>query len=343
MRVVAALPLVLALAFSSQGCARDTDVELPARRVEPVVTAKPAFAFAPLVELDARERSFPMSADRFLERATLKWVDRRCRIMATVATGRIANRKAAEGVPRLRADRLGGVRAPYRRRQLDRGCRRPEGRGYATSDLTRPYQAARAVGLRRDAGFYLDLLTDSYDGDPRFTDVEGRRHLRASAYYATRPVVVGSRHGVRIVYLFLYAREERMTAGGSSLYSHEGDWERIDVIAVRGRAARTWLPLWLETGRGAAHRTPWGDLRVDDGETAAHPVLSSARANHALTPSVVPCADCVLWSTWRRLSSLQSQPWVRFAGGWGLAFQTAVRSGPLRPSVGGPPAISAER
>ncbi|HEX2160655.1 MAG TPA: hypothetical protein VHF88_02430, partial [Thermoleophilaceae bacterium] len=318
-------------------------------RPEAFATARPARAFAPLVQLHSDERSFPISASRFLQRATVKWKDGHCIGLINVATGRIASRKTP-GAARVRPSRLGRAARPYRHRAFDRKCERRRPPVYSAIDLTRPFhRGRRAAGLPRDSGFYLDLLSDSYDGDPRFARRgEQRLLVGASAYYERRRAVVEGRPGIRLAYWLLYGSSRLPRVRGEPIGQHEGDWERIDVLARPGSRRHRWLPRAVRFHVGDRHRTlPWRDVL----RQRSHPVVFAALGSHRPYPhagryelsarvagrrarlldETAACARCPQWETWKRLGPVRRQPWYGFGGGWGLAFRHHDTSGPLGP------------
>jgi hypothetical protein len=327
---------------------------------KPVATRRPALAFAPLVRFHSRESAFPMDAERFIQRSSLKWKDGPCLVLDDVATGSVAERKTPGRVPRVRSSRLGAPGA-YERRVLDARCRRPRGPAYSTTDYTRPYDlGVGRAPLAADQGFYLDRLSDSRDGDPRFRR-EGGELLLAGvpAYHHREFFGIHGGPGLRITYWFLYPHTESFDARGEDIAGHEGGWERVDVVAVpEGRGGNRWTPvaLVLYQHRFEPWTVPWRDVELapagpGDGP-ATHPVVFASRASHIphASPGVrrrgldfdgarrvavdraEACGRCVRWRTWERLSPLRSQPWRGFGGGWGFAFRNDGQSGPLGPT-----------
>lgn len=337
------------------------DDDDPSLGLDAVVTRRPQEALAPLVHHHPDEPALPISVDRFLERATLKWRDGNCPGLVDVATGRIADRKTGGDVPRLDPRRMGGD-PPYRQRAAGRDCEDGGGAVYSTTDGTHPFaRRGRAAGLALGSGFYLDLLSDSYDGDPRVERRGGRRLVADATAYHDRAVAGGDdRPAVRFSYWMLYPHTELTDADGERLASHEGDWRRLDVIAIRGRRANQWLPRSVRyLGRDKMQAVQWrdaprsrDDLTRGDGPGATHPIAYSTHAGHALHPRpgahrsrlelgdgrtvtvvdrAVRCERCVSWPTWERLEPLAAQPWRDFGGGWGAAFRDLTNSGPPGP------------
>jgi hypothetical protein len=359
--VVAAVVCLLS-ALAVGGCIGTSDESPRADPVEPIATTRPAATFAPLIRLHPDESAFPISVDRFVERSSLKWKNGAdCIALDDVATGRIADRKTVLPVPRLDPARLGGARAPYRRRP-DRSCGQRDGLLYRSTELTRPYdEGRRSAGLEADEGFYLDLLSDSHDGDP-VAGGDGRPAPGdVPVYYEREMVRVHGRSGLRITYWLLYAHSDSRDAKGLSVLSHEGDWERVDVLLER-RGERRWIPVEIAFGSPEARlRTvPWRELE----RSGSHPVVFSARDSHtsyaragehrrrvpagrrgggrgrgaAVLDETATCDDCASWRTWALLAPVRAQPWYGFGGGWGLAFEKDAMSGPLGPRpASGPP------
>lgn len=350
----AAAAVAVAAAIMAAGCG-DSGKAADNPPIVAVPTDRPADAFAPLVRFHEGEENFPIDAERFIQRSSLKWRDGACVGLHNVATGRIADRKTAEPVPRTDSARLGGQgKPPYRMRQLDRDCERRVGRAYATTDLTRPYDDGRrrAPGLPRDRGFYLDLLTDSFDGDPSFAERDGRRELAgATAYYEVTPMTVDGFRGLRIDYWMLFGHTVAHGTRDERPVSHEGDWQRVAVL-MRLVGERSWRPVRLELTEqpsGRARTVRWRDVE----RSGNHPVIYSALESHAMharpgehtrrvpmegqtvtvRDDATSCDDCVSWRTWDSLDDVDEEPWYGFGGGWGFAYKASDTSGPRGPGA----------
>ena len=191
------------------------------------------------------------------------------------------------------------------------------------------------------------MLTASRDGDPRFERRAGERILvDAPAYYEVAPVRAGRRGGLRITYWLLYGGDDSGVVGDQIVEYHEGDWEAVEVVVRRTARHGWWMPVSLRH-RPGTRPAAWRDVE----RSASHPVVYSARGSH--TPYGRPgeharpvkvdgrarwiielteaCEDCAQWRTWTSLEPVADQPWHGFAGGWGLAWRTALMSGPLGP------------
>lgn len=334
-------------AIAVSGCGEAANVD----PVKAIVTDDPAATFAPLVRLHPDETAFPIDVRRFVERSSLKWSGSACVGRANVATGRIAKRKTPGRVPHLKLARLGGEPRPYVFKSLDANCR-PR-RQYRSTEVTRPYDPhPRPPGLPRGEGFYLDLLSDSLDGDPPLHHSEGKPVLGdVPAYYQLSRHQRRGRVAMRIRYWLLFASERAVDAKGVEVVSHEGDWQQVEVLLGQ-RGDRRWRPLSIAlVGDNSVQRLPWSHLE----RTGSHPVLYSARERHELYAETgrvahrvrvggrvgttfdetATCGDCLSWPTWRQLRPLREEPWYGFGGGWGLSYEADVSSGPLGPIPAG--------
>jgi hypothetical protein len=329
----------------------------PERVTRPVATTDPLRTFAPLVHLQSREDSLPLSATRFLRHSTLEWSGGDCPSEVNVAAGPVSRRITREGAPPLDVDRLGNPPA-YSYRPRHANCRDARGRTFKTTQLTRPYDDGhRAVGLDGDEGFNLDVLLAAYPGQRTVVRRRGQSVLKGvPAYGEGRRTQVDGRQGLRLSYWLLFAHTESLMANGDRVSSLEGGWERTDVL-VQPTGSGRYLPIALVTHRdGRAVQVPWADLKVarSAGErSATHPELYAARASHALytrpgrhqrrsrssyngnletaVDSAVSCADCPRWQIWRTLRRVDAEPWYGYGGGWGMRGGTPENSGRLGP------------
>jgi hypothetical protein len=342
--IVGALAACAVCVFASSGCGDASS----GAAVEAVVTDDPAATFAPLVSLHPDETSFPIAADRFIERSSVKWSGSTCVGRANVATGAIAKRKTPGRVPPTDMSRLGGHPQPYVFESLRKNCK-PRPRLYRSSELTRPYDSGRrAAGLPREEGFYLDLLSDSKDGDPPLVRRGSERVLGSVPAYYEVETADGRRHpGLRVTYWLLYGYGKALGPQGGELVGHEGDWQRLQVLLSR-RGPRRWKPVSITLVNGGTARTlPWAELE----RSGSHPVVYSARESHALYPDdgrhqrrvavsdgtaiaydeTETCDDCLIWRTWRQSRPVRRESWYGFGGGWGFSDISDASSGPLGP------------
>jgi hypothetical protein len=356
MHRVAATALVASMALTA-GCGSEggggagltaTPVPSPPRVV---TTANPAVTFAPLVHVHARETRFPTSASRFVERSGLAWGGGDCPD-DTVAMGRIAARTRPHVAPPVMQRRLGHAPA-YRHGRFDPRCRE-RGPTYASTQRTRPYDDARPAALPRDEGFFLDLLTAAYGGDRRLEGGGSPRPLTGvPAYFEREPATVDGRPGLRIAYWLLFAHDESLDRKGEQVSSHEGDWERVDVLLARTAGRDRYLPRSVGYRRDVA--VPWPDVEVVAAGPGArtHPVVYAARGSHTPYPrpgrherrvggyngrqvvaldAASACQRCPVWRTWDLLRSARREPWYGYAGAWGARYDNGDTSGSLGPT-----------
>ncbi len=297
----------------------------------------------------------PTSARWFLARSTLKWVSGRC-LMASVAVGRVATVKASDDVPRLEYSRLGGHPAPYRRHAVGGStCDRRLATTYSTLQRTRPYDTlGRPRGLKPDQGFYLDILSAASGGSGRSEHRNGQSFIRGvPSYYERRNTTVKGKPGLKLSYWLLFAHSEIPGPKGLPVSSHEGDWERVDVLLQKGARAEQYRPVAVEYHRAGTAKqiVPWADVEGAGTPMATHPVVYAGRGGHTPYPSrgqhrirgfsygrrtvtteeSNACADCPQWRTWQNLRSVRAEPWYGFGGGWGLRWERDETSGPLGP------------
>jgi hypothetical protein len=345
VRVGAALAAVVAVGATSCGGAGD-----PAALGDPVATSDPASAFAPLVALHPREEDHPMSAGFFLDHATLEWAGGACALEVNLAAGRVAQRVTGEGAPRLDPRRLGDEHG-YRHRPRRDDCSSRRAAVFATTQNSRPFATGRRpAGMTGDEGFYLDLLLEAYGGQRRELGRAGAAGRGVPAYFEQSPAEVEGEPGIRISYWLLFGRDDAVDGAGDRVAAHEGDWERVDVLAQRDGPGR-YRPAGVRLGPRAPV-VPWGDVELIG---RARPILYAARGSHSLhtgagrfrrrarssyegeEPRTVvdvtaTCRDCPRWRTWQRLRPVREQPWYGYGGGWGVIGDNAQGSGPGGPS-----------
>lgn len=296
-----------------------------------IAVEDPSKAFAPVVLLDPDERWRPMGADWFLDRAALWFAEDHACEDRKVAVGRQLKAQRNPVVDWLFVDGLGGKPYPYDRYPLDEKCDFDLGRRFYANELTRPGDPGpRVDGIAAGEGFYLDLMDWAREGPRSVEDVP--------AYVEHRPFERDGTDGLRITYWLLFGMNEPLDRQGDPVAdeTHEGDWERIDVL-VEARDGGEYLPVGVQTfDSGRPVETSWEDLQRVDGPDAAgetHPVLAARRGSHELSPlsSSRSCSGCPRWTTWRGLQHARKQLWYGFGGAWGELGVGAAPSGPLGP------------
>lgn len=351
------MPLLLAgLCLSlAAGCGDDGDegasAAPPLRGA--IKTDDPAHTFAPIVYQHPDERYLPLSAKAFVMASTLYFgEDLGC------PEHRVA--KGERELPRLTEEPTYSVR-PFE----GADCRRRSERAYGAEEVTRPHEntPARVQGLRPEEGFYLDLDDSQRGGAPASTlAVQSELH-GAAAWYEKHPERVAGGPGMRVTHWLVYGMHAPRRADGRPLatMTHEGDWERIDVL-LRGQGRR-WKPFAVVTydPRGRPTETPWTELRreaarypsSDFDRGRVHPVLFGALGTHTFRvrpgnrterevdligrPSRIrdvsrgPCRACPRMETALPGFSLDSQYWYGFGGAWGERGLTTLMTGPLGP------------
>lgn len=330
-RPLGGLLLLSALvAFLLASCGDSSDAGQDADRA--VKTANPAAAFAPLVELADRERSYPVSADYFLRSSGLEFVGNLCPgIELDIAAGPISRPLVGQPVPLLKPRKLAHDPA-YRSRAVGTDCKYRSD-SYTTTQRTRPFDRDdRPAGLNVDEGFNLDILTEQQPG---------KRRLGGDGSFVGVPIYVhqndewvDGRSGVRLSYWMLFGRGQRRDPETGKRIQHEGDWERVDVLLVREgkRKAQRYEPVAAEYRiDGRLQASSWDELETD--ATGNHPLAYLAAASHTPYPHAAdPDAKRLPWRTWRRVRDVTREPWYGYGGGWGAFGFTDVATGPLGPS-----------
>lgn len=297
----------------------------------PTVRASdPAATFAPLVRLHPRETSFPMSARHFLSKAGLEWTGGPCWKEMDVSASASSSDASATPIPKLVPRRLG--RSPaYEVRPRRKNCVDLRPQTFTATMRTRPFDREdRPAGLHLDEGFGLDILTDAQPGKRRL-DADGTL-AGVPVYYVIERMAVDGRPGLRLSYWMLYGRGERRDAAqGGEVVSHEGDWERVDVVVARAGGRHGYVPESVRYHSHAGVReVPWEEA-VRAGPGSTHPIVDVTPEFHTPRPAG-RCDDCTDWLTWRRLRDARREPWYGYGGAWGAAWRTDATSGPLGPS-----------
>lgn len=288
-----------------------------------VEAAMPEVSFAPLVLLDPDERYRPMSAEWFIERSVLWFAEDQGCADRKVAVGRTLPEQRTEASNWIGHSLIGsGGGWSYYRSPHDARCEQNhELRAYADQHV-RPHDSEnRPPGIRSGEGFYLDLV-DSQRGGPK--------DLGRVATYVER--IDGEPETLRLAYWMLFGMHAPPGRPGET---HEGDWERLDVLLRREGNSR-YKPLALLLGaidhEGAPAtpaRVPWSKVRSVNG---AHPLLVAERGSHTLTPARSRgCLGCERWRTWNRLEPVRKRDWHGFGGAWGGVGRTGATTGPLGP------------
>lgn len=324
-RLGLAVACTVALGASSAGCSSSGTPGA-------LATDDPARAFAPAVMLDSREPWRPMGAQWFIDRSALWFAeDYICRDRR-IAVGRELERRRRGGPGRIVARALGsGPR--YAIHALDEKCAREPRRRYEPSERTRPRERSdRPDDLGTGEGFYLDLVDSARSGPPSPTDVPAYFEVSRSSSDGDRRIA--------ITYWMLYGMSEPADASDDAIEipitDHEGDWERLEIIATEDGGS--YAPEALRVYKSGRRRDiPWDRLRRMTGShpgSATHPVVLAKRGTHELTPaprSRSDCRGCTTWATWRRLQPAASQPWYGFGGAWGEQGPTPESTGALGP------------
>jgi len=288
-----------------------------------VTTADPPRTFAPVVELAPGERSRPLSVDWFLDRSALWFAEDRGCADRKVAVGRALTAQRNLRVNWLYPNGIGAGASYWRAAYGDR-CRPDSAVEVDAAQHTRPFDPRdRPAGLRPGQGFYLDLM-DWARGGPRTAGAP------AAPVYAERRENAGGSDRTVVSYWMLFGLDA--PEGGPA---REGDWERVDVILERA-GDDAYEPVGVAFhDRGRRREVAWDALEhvsaPGEGE-ATHPLLSSARGSHTLSPAGADgCPRCPSWPTWRAVRAAEIQPWYGFGGAWGELGSSGATSGPLGP------------
>jgi len=310
------------------------DVEEPV--LPPAELERLASRYAPLVWIHRGEDFGPSDPAEFLERSSLYW-------RRLFRDRRLATAGAVD------PDRLGRGCV-----ELEEGCYRED--EFLAIHLTRPHHKSpdRAPGLSLDRGFYLDPPDAARAG-------EVGEDPDAPIFYEARRTASG---GIRLTYWFFFgfSRPFKPFLGGNlaSFFSHEGDWENVDVV-LRPDQSPSGVFFF---GHGHPRLTVWEDVcklvdgREDCSSSApGRPIVFSARLSHASYPSAEegrgPASRVCARLFGREICSydlrsrgfrwdplddpdglldVRAEPWYGFGGAWGKAGRLADTTGPLGPS-----------
>jgi hypothetical protein len=312
----------------------DGFVEAADENVDPLV-----LQFAPVVWLHRREAYGPTSTAEFLSRSELTW--------------RTESRFSRD-VDLARRGAIDPARLGFACASAPIGCYRFD--QYLATDFTRPHdrRPERAPGLNDEEGFYIDPDDAARKG-------EAGIEPKAPMYYE----ITRRETRTRITYWFFYGFSVPYKPAGpfnlARLFSHEGDWENVDVVLD---AEGTPLSV-AYYGHGHPRPIPWEDVCkvVEDGEDCdsaepGRPVVYSARHSHASYPTAAeghnestkvcannrfhrPCSYDLrekgfVWDPLAAggmgLRDARAEPWYGFGGAWGSAGLQGDTTGPLGPS-----------
>lgn len=346
-QIALATLLVLLAVGVVGGCGggEETTLEVPLAESEEFVSADDVnvdplvLQFAPVVWIHSREAYGPTSVARFLKRSELTW-----RTASRFSRDPDLARRGEVAAARL-GDRCAGVGG---------GCYAHG--AYLATDFTRPHDVrpARAPKLSEGDGFYLDPDNGARKG-------EVGAEPRAPIYYEI------SRHpqSTRITYWFFYGFSVPYKPAGplnlARFFSHEGDWENIDVVLEADGSPRN----VSYYGHGHPRPIAWAEAcKLDaDGEEdcgsaePGRPIVFSARHSHASYPNEADGKSRETAVCHRKLRKLcsydmrnrgfvwdplspaagglrdaRAEPWYGFGGAWGSAGLKADTTGPLGPS-----------
>jgi hypothetical protein len=361
-RVACLVGVVLACCFggAAAGCGSDSS----GSSAEGVQTRNPEATFAPLVQLDPKERWLPMAADWFLNRAIFGFADDQGCADRPIAVGHELDELWTPAVDYLGQPGIGtaaGTKAYFRTpyapatpkhdtAAFGTPCPYREGYRIFANQQTRPYEKKdRTPGVRLTEGYYVDLVDRARGGErPRGAGGEGPKEIGAPVYVERRAEEVDGEPGLRLTYWLLYGMNEPLDSTGNPLAqsTHEGDWERVEVLLQEGGGDDEWVPVSVRLldADGGRRDVRWATVRRataagassagSSSATATHPVLTATRGDHALSPAPRrgrDCAACPQWPTWSSLAPARKQPWYGFGGAWGQPGKTSETTGPLGP------------
>ncbi|MCP3854039.1 MAG: hypothetical protein GY698_04785 [Actinomycetia bacterium] len=316
-----------------------------------------AECFAPELRFHPDEAYFPMDPHVFVSGSELWWAsDSLC------ADKLIAGYPTPVGLATLRYQAFERTSSSLK---FWSDCNPIEDRPYSTDEYTRPFSAepgnraerrARRVDaatpLATNEGFYLKwngVVTGDWNDwviNTALNGVVSGGEVVAPVFASELPAPTDVPGGRMLAYQFFYGYDPK--ASVDAAFSHEGDWERVDVVLDSQDE-----PVRVQYhGHGCdATNVDWADVgRV--GET--HPVVYVAEGAHASYPtpreSGTPLCDgvkglfdvaeyvegvSVVWRTWGGVVDPASQCWYQFGGAWGATAGGLFRSDRTGPA--GPP------
>ena len=331
------------------GCGSDSS----GSSADGIETRNPEATFAPLVRLDPDERWPPMAADTFLDNSIFGFAEDQGCADRPIAVGHDLEELWTPVIDWLGVAGLGNgagtdgyFRTPFapaspKHDPVTSGtpCPFREGYRYFANQQTRPHEKKdRVEGLRLTEGYYLDLVNRARAGvEPPLGSDEKSDRIAAPAYVERREQDVDGEPGLRLSYWLLYGMNQPLDPQGDAIdaRTHEGDWERVDVLLQAGDGDDEWTPVAVRLlGADGSHRdVPWASVKRT-AAGASHPVLTAVRGDHALSPAPRrgdDCAACPQWSTWTDLAPARKQPWYGFGGAWGEPGTSSPTTGPLGP------------
>jgi hypothetical protein len=332
-KLAAALPaLTLCGLVMLAGCGNDRKGEIQAK--------DPERSFAPLVGLSPKEEWLPISADWFLDRSVLAFAQHpRCGDRK-IAAGRALKSQRTVVVDWLLPAGMGKGPYYYKREQYGPRCNIRHPLTYEANQQTRPHDTTdRVRALSPQVGFYLDLMDWARKGPARRAH-DDPATVAAPAYVERHSEEVDGQPGLRLTYWMLYgANAPRGQRGPIERLTHEGDWERLDVLLQEGDGDDRYVPRTVRLHTPSRRRDiPWDSLELAPGSSgASHPVLAAAPGHHALSPARrrEPCGAangaCLRWRTWTKLVPARKQLWYGFGGAWGSVGDTSSTTGPHGP------------
>lgn len=371
-RVTCLVGVVLAccLAGVAAGCGSDSS----GSSAESVQTRNPEATFAPLVRFDPEERWLPMGAEWFIERSLFGFADDQGCADRPIAVGRELEDQwtpVVDWLGQLGLGKSSGTSAYFRtayapydpdlaQPEIGLPCPFREGYRFFANQQTRLYEKRdRVEGLRLTEGYYLDLLDRARTGQrPRPGSGGSGDEITAPALVERHAQEVDGEPGLRLTYWLLHGMNEPLDSQGKPIAqrTHEGDWERVEVLLQEGGDDDEWAPVAVRLldADGRRRDVPWsavkrtaagspsatGSSQAGSAGTATNPVLAAARGDHALSP--VPrrggdCAACPQWPTWSSLLPARKQPWYGFGGSWGEVGKSSETTGPHGPHGKWPP------